>query len=39
MAQNQFYNSFSRFVDLLKPEKREIGIIGRRVANYATVHD
>ena len=27
MAQNQFYNSFSRFVDLLKPEKREIGII------------
>jgi ABC-type bacteriocin/lantibiotic exporter with double-glycine peptidase domain len=27
MAQNQFYNSFSRFIDLLKPEKREIGII------------
>lgn len=27
MAQNQFYTSFSRFVDLLKPEKREIGII------------
>lgn len=27
MAQNQFYKSFSRFIDLLKPEKREIGII------------